>query len=130
MKINERLVNDSEHIANLCLSELRLIRDGELDWFMLIPLKDGLTEWFELSHEDQCKLSEEITLVSKLLKSEDITKVNVGSLGNVVSQLHIHIIGRKSSDRAWPNAVWGTQSPNPFNMERVEYWREKFSKEL
>ena len=125
MKLDSRLVNDSEHIATFDLSELRLIKDGELDWFMLIPLRENTIEWCDLSLEDQQVLCIEIDKVSKLLKSEGADKVNIGALGNMVPQLHIHIIGRIKSDRAWPNAIWGTQSKNDFNSSRVDYWKSK-----
>jgi diadenosine tetraphosphate (Ap4A) HIT family hydrolase len=122
---NERLISDSEYIADLKLSQLRLIRDGELDWFMLIPKREKIVEWCELEMSDQKVLCEEIDLVSKLLKSEGVDKVNIGSLGNMVPQLHIHIIGRKKSDRAWPNAIWGTSTELEFNSNRVNYWKSK-----
>ena len=126
MKLDDRLIKDSELIAKLELSELRLIRDGDLDWFMLIPLRENIIEWCELSSSDQMILCQEIDRVSKLLKKEGADKVNIGALGNMVPQLHVHLIGRKREDRAWPNAIWGTNALTDFNVERVEYWKSKF----
>lgn len=126
MDIDERLLKDSEKIASMDLCELRLVKDGEVDWFLLIPLREGMIDWSDLTLEDQMTLSYEITLVSRKLKELDIDKVNVGSLGNLVPQLHIHVIGRRKSDRAWPNAIWGTSSSKEFDSSRVEFWKSRF----
>jgi len=126
MEIDERLLKDSEKIVTMDLCELRLIKDGEVDWFLLIPLRENMIDWSDLTLEDQMTLSYEITFVSRKLKELNIDKVNVGSLGNIVSQLHIHVIGRKKSDRAWPNAIWGTNSPKVFEKSRVDFWKGRF----
>jgi diadenosine tetraphosphate (Ap4A) HIT family hydrolase len=125
VELDKRLVSDSEYLATFKLSELRLLKDGDLDWFLLIPLKENIIDWCDLKIDDQKTLCEEIDFVSRLLKSEGVDKINVGSLGNMVPQLHIHIIGRMKSDRAWPNAIWGTKSINDFDSSRVDYWKSK-----
>ncbi len=125
MKINERIEKDSEFLKTLNLSELRLLKDGELDWFVLIPLRENMIEWCDLPMEDQVELTREIDFLSKSLKELGYDKVNIGSLGNIVSQLHIHVIGRRKSDRAWPAPIWGTQSLEEFSQARVEFWKEK-----
>ncbi|OUR99735.1 hypothetical protein A9Q84_01545 [Halobacteriovorax marinus] len=126
MEIDERLLNDSEAIVSMDLCELRLIKDGEVDWFLLIPLRENMIDWSDLTLEDQMTLSYEITLVSRKLKEMEVDKINVGSLGNIVPQLHIHVIGRKKTDRAWPNAIWGTSSPKAFESSRVDFWKDQF----
>lgn len=126
MKINERILQDSEFIKDLELSQLRLLKDGDLDWFLLIPRKEGMVDWSDLSIEDQKTLCEEITLVSEKLKEVNPDKINVASLGNMVPQLHIHVIARYKTDRAWPGAIWGSESLKEFSPEKVNYWKVKF----
>jgi len=126
MKINERIEADSEFITRLKLSELRLIKDGDLDWFVLIPLREEMKDWSDLTMEDQFELCREVTLVSEKLKTVSPDKINVASLGNMVPQLHIHVLARFKTDRAWPGAIWGSEAMSEFNSERVEYWKEQF----
>jgi diadenosine tetraphosphate (Ap4A) HIT family hydrolase len=123
--IDQKLLQDSEFIADLNLSQLRLIKDGELDWFMLIPRKENLKEWIDLTKEEQFQLSEEIDYVSRILKEHaDPDKINVANLGNVVSQLHIHVLARYNTDRAWPGPIWGTQTHQKLDQKRVTFWQD------
>lgn len=126
MQINERILADSEYITKLKLSEVRLIKDGDLDWFVLIPLKEGKKDWSDLEMEDQFELCREISLVSEKLEAVSPDKINVASLGNMVPQLHIHVLARYKNDRAWPGAIWGTPSSKEFDSSRVEFWIRKF----
>ena len=126
-EINKQLENDSGFIAKLKLCQLRLMKDGEVDWFLLIPERDNLIEWYELEKKDQKLLSEEIVLVSSILKKEGrADKINVANLGNIVSQFHVHIIGRKKTDPAWPSPIWGTKSPKAFSPDRILFWKNFF----
>jgi diadenosine tetraphosphate (Ap4A) HIT family hydrolase len=126
MQINERILADSEFITKLKLSEVRLIKDGDLDWFVLIPLKEGKKDWSDLDIEDQFELCREISLVSEKLGDVNPDKINVASLGNMVPQLHIHVLARYKNDRAWPGAIWGTQASKEFDKSRAEFWIGKF----
>lgn len=130
MKINERIEKDTEYLTTLKLSELRLLKDGDLDWFVLVPKVKGLIEWCDLKLDQQYELTREIDFLSKKLKALGYDKVNIGSLGNIVPQLHIHVIGRRKSDRAWPGAIWGTSSIKDFNKNKVKLWKEEISKAL
>lgn len=126
--MDQRLINDSEFIIRLNLSELRLMKDGELDWFMLIPLREDKKDWIDLTLEDQYELTREIDYVSHKIKSHcNPDKINVANLGNVVSQLHIHIIARYQHDRAWPSPIWGTKSEKNFDLQRVNFWKQIFN---
>lgn len=127
MEINERIVADSIFIKKLNLSELRLIKDGELDWFVLIPLRENMKDWSDLEMEDQFELTREITLLSNKLKKLNPDKINVASLGNVVPQLHIHVLARYQNDRAWPGPIWGTQASKSFDDSRAQLWIEEFN---
>lgn len=126
--IDERLKIETTLIAESKLSELRLMHDGELDWFLVIP-KVEVTEFIDLSVENQRIIWDEVMLVSQVLRSEaEFDKLNIGALGNQVSYLHVHVIARKKTDRAWPGAIWGTKSQIEFDKQKVEFWQEKFKK--
>jgi diadenosine tetraphosphate (Ap4A) HIT family hydrolase len=106
--IDEALLVDSYFICDLALSKLYLKNDKENPWFLLIPQKPQMVELMELSSEEQGLLMEEVTVVSEFLKLYyHPYKINVGALGNIVRQLHIHVIARFQEDRAWPNPLWG-----------------------
>ncbi len=130
MIIDSRFENDSIFLADLSLSQLRLMNDGELDWFILIPKREDIIEWSDLGQEDQLLLNQEINMLVNLLKElPEVKKVNVANLGNIVSQFHVHIIGRKFGDRAWPGPIWGTKSSLPLSQERIQFWKNaKISK--
>lgn len=122
--MDPRLLKDSAFLGNLNLCELRLMKDGDLDWMILIPKREGVVEWMDLSSEEQQILTHEITLVSRALQTFGKgDKLNIGSLGNIVSQFHLHIVYRKKTDRAWPGSIWGTQMQSAFNEKSIEYWR-------
>ena len=91
------------------------MNDARFPWLILVPAKKGIRELHELIPNDQMRLMEEITLCSQLLeKIHTPDKINVGALGNLVPQLHIHVIARRHSDAAWPGPVWGFGKPEPY----------------
>ena len=118
----------STFLEDLKLCELRLMHDGDNDWFLLVPKRDKIVEITELTEEDQAQLMKEICYASKLMKSScECDKLNIGSLGNIQSQLHVHIIARKQTDRAWPGSIWGVAPRESFEASRVSFWKEKIS---
>ena len=128
MQIDKRILNDSDYLKELQLCELRLYKDGDLDWFLLVPRVDGVKDWDDLELSQQMQLTKEINYVCKLLKkfgSPD--KINVGSLGNMVPQMHIHVIARKKNDRAWPSAIWGTKSKKTYQNFMAEDWKKRLN---
>lgn len=127
--IHPRLEADTILIKDLELCELRLLKDGDLDWFVLIPKREGVEEWTDLNMVEQHQLNLEINLCVGLLKENlpNMTKVNIGALGNIVRQFHLHIIARYEVDRAWPNAIWGTKMKNEFLPERAQFWMDKLN---
>lgn len=127
MKIDERILKDSVFIKKLELCELRQMRDGDCSWFLLIPLVENAKEWIDLSPSEQIQLTTEIdTVCQKLMKFDKPDKVNIGALGNMVPQLHIHIIGRYENDRAWPGAIWGTKSKKSYQNYMSDAWKDRF----
>ena len=128
-EIDSRLEKDSLFIADLELSKLYLKNDKENPWLVLIPRKIMATELTDLSLKEQCLLMAEISLVSNFLKEyHQAYKINIGALGNIVRQLHIHIMARYENDRAWPDALWGTLPKESFTPMELENTKSNFIK--
>lgn len=125
--IDPELEKNSFFVTDLELSKVYVKNDKENPWFVLIPKKAHATELMDLTHEEQCILMEEITMVSDFLKNfYKPSKLNVGALGNMVRQLHIHVIARYENDRAWPQALWGTTPSQIFEEVELENIRSNF----
>ena len=116
--LHQRLQEDTIEIVRLELSRVLLMNDSSFPWLVLVPEREGVQEVYELSTEDRSVLIEEIAAASEIIQqlySPD--KINIGALGNLVPQLHIHVIGRFRTDRAWPGPVWGTGTARPYANE-------------
>jgi len=106
-KINNKLLKSSHLIIDLKLCTVRLNDNSKFPWLILIPKRKNVTDISDLNSKDQILLIKEIVLVSKLMKKLFKTsKINVEKIGNIVPQLHIHIISRKKRDSSWPLSVW------------------------
>ena len=129
-ELDTRLAADSVLIADGPLSQIRLMNDARFPWVVLVPRVAGASEWIDLSGDQQRLLLAEINQVSRHLKQKpNVTKLNIGALGNIVPQLHIHLVGRHEGDAAWPGPVWGSGPAQRFDpgvlAERVEIWRQR-----
>ncbi|MFA5354248.1 MAG: HIT family protein [Thermodesulfovibrionales bacterium] len=125
--IHERLKADTLEITRLGLSRLLLMNDSSLPWLILVPEREGVTEIHQLSADDRSSLMEEIALASRMIQTLYAPdKINVGALGNLVPQLHIHVIGRYRTDRAWPGPIWGTGPVVPYSEEEKEAVLRRF----
>lgn len=114
--LDPRLQGDTVPVGDLALCSVLLMNDARFPWLILVPRRADVSELTDLSPEDATTLMAEIRLatgVMLVLAKPD--KVNVGALGNMVAQLHVHVIGRFLSDPAWPGPVWGhgTRMPYP-----------------
>ena len=106
-KVNKHFLKDSHFIINLKLCGIRLIDNSKFPWIILIPNRKNITDMTELNLKDQNLLMKEIIHCSKLMKKIFKTKkLNVEKIGNIVPQLHIHIIARSVKDSSWPLSVW------------------------
>ena len=106
-KINKSFLKDSHYIANLKLSTIRLINNSKFPWIILIPNRKNISDITELNLKDQSLLMKEIVYSSKLMKKIFKTKkLNIEKIGNIVPQLHIHVIARSIKDSSWPLSVW------------------------
>lgn len=112
--LHERLEADTLAIHRLALCQVRLMLDATYPWLVLIPQREAI-EIADLAVEDQQLLISEIALVSHALRRVAVCdKLNVAALGNVVPQLHVHVIARRRDDPAWPRPVWGAVAPTPY----------------
>jgi diadenosine tetraphosphate (Ap4A) HIT family hydrolase len=113
--LDPRLESDSIGIAPIGLCELRLSKDSRWPWLILIPRRAEMTEIFELTPLDQVLLTFEVEMVAAALKKiTGATKINVGALGNVVRQLHVHVVARFEGDANWPGPIWGFGTAEPY----------------
>jgi diadenosine tetraphosphate (Ap4A) HIT family hydrolase len=106
--LHPKLEADTIFVADWWVSRVLLMNDARYRWLVLVPRRAGMSELFDLSEEDRTALIEEIAHGSRLLKQiTGAAKINVGALGNLVPQLHVHIVARNLDDPAWPGPVWG-----------------------
>jgi diadenosine tetraphosphate (Ap4A) HIT family hydrolase len=119
--LHEQLGKDCIAVGNLPLSQLLLMNDANYPWFVLVPRRDNKREWFDLVLEDQLQLLNETNALAEFLQRHTgAKKMNVGALGNMVPQLHVHVIARFEGDAAWPAPVWGKVPARPYDdVERV-----------
>jgi diadenosine tetraphosphate (Ap4A) HIT family hydrolase len=107
-QLNSRLEADTVFVADWPLSRLLLMDDARYPWLILVPRRAELSEIHDLGHAERMVLIEEIARAAKGLKAlTGAAKINVGALGNVVPQLHVHVVARHPGDAAWPGPVWG-----------------------
>lgn len=106
--IDPQIAADSMPVTELKLSHVRLMRDANYPWLLLLPRRAGIFELVDLDLADRIALMEEIATASAALReSVPCDKLNVASFGNAVRQMHIHVIARTFSDAGWPKPVWG-----------------------
>ena len=127
-KVNKDFINSSHFITELKLCSIRLIDNQNFPWVILIPKRKGITDIIELNSKDQILLMKEIVHVSKLMKKVFKTKkLNVEKIGNIVPQLHIHIIARSKNDLTWPLSVW-VKKGKIYSKEKLSITLDKLKK--
>ncbi|NVK18376.1 MAG: HIT family protein [Methylocystaceae bacterium] len=127
-KLNERIDNDTFDICDLSICKVLLMNDQNYPWIILVPMRSDTTELHHLTKEDQIKAMQDIDLASRIMeKMFAPTSLNVAALGNVVSQLHIHIVARFENDPTWPGPIWGQKPAVPYaDKNRLEDLRAAF----
>jgi diadenosine tetraphosphate (Ap4A) HIT family hydrolase len=127
--LHDRLRTDTLDVTRLRLSRVLLMNDSSFPWLILVPEKENIRELHDLDEKDLAVLIEEIALASRIIQHlDEPDKINIGCLGNLVPQLHVHVIGRFESDRAWPGPVWGAGPAQPYGDDTREETRAKFEK--
>lgn len=107
--LDARLAGDSLPVIELPLCSVRLMNDARFAWLLLVPRRDGMSEIHDLDRADQDQLWREIRFASAALRDvAPCDKLNLGALGNIVRQLHVHLVARVAGDAAWPGPVWGS----------------------
>ncbi len=113
--LDPRLAGDTHAVCDLALSRVLLMDDARWPWLILVPRRAGLRELLDLDPDAQQVLLDEINRVARLLQARHAAdKLNIAALGNVVAQLHVHVIARQVGDPAWPAPVWGRGERVPY----------------
>lgn len=124
--LDSRLQQDTVPIGDFPLCRLLLMNDAHYPWFILVPRREELSELFQLDADDQRTLWQETTVLAETLKDTFAAdKMNVATLGNVVNQLHMHVIVRRREDAAWPAPVWGKFPAEAYSAEQLAAIRAK-----
>ena len=119
-QLHPQLVEDTHPVASFALSDLRLMDDANHPWLILVPRIEGAVELIDLPEAKQVELTREIARASCMLQRVfKPHKLNVAALGNMVPQLHVHVIARFREDIAWPRPVWGMATAQPYPPEEL-----------
>ncbi|WP_411902160.1 HIT domain-containing protein [Methylorubrum thiocyanatum] len=113
--LDPRLAADTHPVGDLALCSVLLMDDARFPWLILVPRRPGLSELTDLTPEEASLAFEEIRIAVRVMQAlAQPDKVNVAALGNVVAQLHVHVVARFRSDPAWPGPVWGVGARKPY----------------
>ncbi len=119
--LDNRLARDSESILKLGLCDLRLARDSRWPWLILVPQRTNVSEIFDLTPLDQAMLTfEQVTVGAALKKATGAEKINIAAIGNIVRQLHVHVVARSENDPNWPGPIWGFGQSVPYEEVAFE----------
>ena len=114
--LHPQLAQDTVPVGDLPLARVLLANDANYPWLILVPRRPGLTEIIDLDENAQVQLMGEIAVAARVLKSiTECEKLNIAAIGNVVAQLHVHVVARRHRDAAWPKPVWGAAPPAAYN---------------
>ena len=130
-EMDKRLVGDTVELGNFALSRVLLMNDSRYPWLILVPRVVDASEVFDLQLEQQQELWQETQVVGHALKHEFAAdKINIATLGNVVSQLHMHIVVRMQNDEAWPAPIWGRGIAQPYSESALIEMRTRLQAAL
>ena len=119
--LDPRLAADTLLVGDLPLSRVLLMNDSRFPWLILVPRRGRLSELHDLSRHERAALIEETARAGEKLKSlTSAAKINIGALGNIVSQLHVHVVARFEGDAAWPGPVWGAGMAAPYSSAAAQ----------
>jgi diadenosine tetraphosphate (Ap4A) HIT family hydrolase len=129
--LHPQLAKDTINIGDLPLSRVLVINDANYPWLLLVPRRIGVSEMIDLDEVEQAQLWTEIARTGRALKTvTECDKLNIAALGNVVPQLHVHVIARRQSDAAWPKPVWGAVPPIDQDKGELEYFIQALREKL
>jgi len=120
-QLHPTLAEDALVLGDLPLSRVLLSRDANYPWLVLVPRRPGATEIIDLAEAEQTQLTREIAQVSRaLMTAVPCDKLNVAAIGNMVPQLHVHVVARRRDDAAWPKPVWGAVPARVYDAGEME----------
>ena len=129
--LHPRLAADTHLIGDLPLCRVLLMNDARFPWLILVPRRAGLHELADLAIADSAALMDEVRLSSRALRDlHSSDRVNVAAIGNIVDQLHIHVVSRATTDAAWPGPVWGQGSVTAYDQALLFRRRKDLLKRL
>ncbi|RUL78288.1 HIT family protein [Dyella choica] len=118
--LDPRLQADTQHVVSLPLCEVLLMKDARFAWLILVPRQAGCAEILDLPESARDLLWQEINQVAAVLREVvPCDKLNLGALGNIVRQLHVHVVARREGDAAWPGPVWGSGTATPYSNDEL-----------
>jgi diadenosine tetraphosphate (Ap4A) HIT family hydrolase len=119
--LHPQLGRDTVHLGDLALSRVLVVNDANWPWLLLVPRRLGVREIIDLDEVEQAQLMTEISRAARALKAvTGCDKLNIAALGNVVPQLHVHVIGRREGDAGWPRPVWGAAPAVAYEKQAIE----------
>lgn len=119
--LHPTLAADTIYLGHLTLCDVLLMNDSHYPWLILVPRRADIREIYELSEHDQQQLLQESSFVAKTMAAfSQADKINMAALGNMVPQLHLHIIARHTTDAAWPQPVWGKVPVKPYTEQQQQ----------
>ena len=119
--LHPQLAADTVAVGDLPLARVRLAKDANYPWLILVPRRAGVSELTDLPEDEQVQLLGEIASCAEALKATvPCDKLNIATLGNMVPQLHVHVIARTKDDAAWPKPVWGAAPPRAYDAADIE----------
>jgi diadenosine tetraphosphate (Ap4A) HIT family hydrolase len=131
MTLHPTLARDTVEVARLPLCRVLLMNDRRFPWLILVPERESVREIHELSPADRAVLIEEIAQAGEALaRTCHPDKLNTGALGNIVPQLHVHVVARTAADAAWPGPVWGSGPAVPYGESELEEIRGRLAAAL
>jgi len=118
--LDSRLAADTIPVASLPLCEVLLMNDARYPWLILVPRRAGMAEVADLEAGEQSQLWQEVNHAAAALRTvASCDKLNLGALGNIVRQLHVHVVARREGDAAWPGPVWGHGQAVAYDTETL-----------
>jgi diadenosine tetraphosphate (Ap4A) HIT family hydrolase len=121
--LDESLARDAFAVGDMTLTRVLLMNDARWPWLILVPRREGLVELIDLGPADRMQLMEEATHASRFLKAHaGAHKINIGALGNIVRQFHVHVVARLIGDTGWPGPVWGHGDRRPYQEGDAQAW--------
>ncbi|RDS85732.1 HIT domain-containing protein [Dyella psychrodurans] len=119
--LDARLQADTVPVASLEMCNVLLMNDARYPWLILVPRETGLVEISDLGDQAQQRLWREVNRAAKALREiAPCDKINIGALGNIVRQLHVHVVARREGDAAWPGPVWGNGRAEPYSGDALQ----------